>query len=144
MRQPYTIIMSVLILLGLLSEPSYAAIKGGINYSVPIDYSNLSEKELQIRAENYFFIANNNSENTVDENITNALLIYSILQNMNPEKVEYSVKLGRLYDKINMGKFAKSSFSRAISIDKTCADANFYFGEYYYKRLQFKKALKGF
>ncbi len=46
-------------------------------------------------------------------------MIYSVLQNINPNNFSYSVKLGELYDKLNMDKYAKGNLSRAIGIDNT-------------------------
>ena len=131
-----------MILFGSTSLPSYSALSGGIDYSIPVDYSHLSEAELQSKALDYFRIARQLPDYTLDSDMTNALLLYSILQNKNPENVVYSMRLGILYDKLGKDRLAKGNLSRAISIDPYAAAPYFYFGEYYYKRQQYRQALR--
>ena len=74
--------------------------------------------------------------------MTNALFLYNILFKVNPDKLEYSVKLGILYDKVGKDRQAKGQFSRAIGINKESPLPYFYFGEFYYKRNLYRKAMK--
>lgn len=141
MRQP-SIILLTLITICLCASPAYAAVKGGIAYSIPpIDYTKLSEPELVGKASKAYFNAMraNDKEN---EEVTNALVLYSLLQNMNPTEQEYCIKLGILYDKIGLDRYARGNFSRAIGINSTAPAPYFYLGEFYYKREMYRKALK--
>jgi tetratricopeptide (TPR) repeat protein len=138
--------LSRIILIFLLTTacfvPSYAAVKGGIEYSIPVDYSKLSEQELEIKANDYYTKAIKFNDGKVNPDITNALNLYGVLQNLNPENVLYCVRQGVLYDKIGMDKYAKGDFSKAIGINSSNPEAYFYFGEFYYKRALYRKALK--
>ena len=129
MRQLSTIFLLIFLML-LVQSPSIGAYKGGVSYSIPIEYRNLSEAELKDKAKKYFYLAEKLPDKTVDDAMTNALLLYSVLQNKNPENPEYPVKLGILYDKISKDRYAKGSFSRAIGVNSSCYDAYFYFGEF--------------
>jgi tetratricopeptide (TPR) repeat protein len=122
--------------------PSFSAIKGKVYYSIPVDYSKLNEQEIELKARDFFFNAERSTGNQVNEDLTNALLLYNILQSVNPNNIEYPIKAGILYDKINKDKLAKGNFSRAIGIDKNYPKTYFYLGEFYYKRQLYKHALK--
>ena len=142
MRQLSIIILSIILLSSNLSLQAFSAIKGRVNYSIPIDYSKLSETELADKAKVYFFNAIKLQNNFVNEDMTNALFLYSVLEAKNPENLEYPIKLGILYDKLDKDRHAKGSFSRAILIDKTKPESYYYLGEFYYRRKMYRRALK--
>lgn len=142
MRQPSIIILLTSLLFLIHSSCSYGAVKGGIEYNIPTDYSKLSEAELNTKAGKYYFLAQKLKDGVVNEDMTNALTLYSVLQNINPENIDYAVKAGALYDKIGMDRYAKGNFSRAIGIDSSKPEPYFYFGEFYYKRQMYRKAIK--
>ncbi len=137
-------IVILLIILSFVSVclPSFSAIKGKVHYSIPVDYSKLNEQELELKARKFFFNAERISGNSLNEDLTKALMLYNMLQSVNPDNIEYPIKTGILYDKINKDKLAKGNFSRAIGIDKNNPKTYFYFGEFYYKRQLYKQALK--
>lgn len=141
MRQLATVIL-VIFGFSFICMPVYSAYKGGISYSIPIEYKNLSENELESKAEHYFYLSAPLNNGVISEETSSALVIYSILQNMNPQNIDYSVKLGLLYDKINKDRYAKGSFARAIGIEPFNPKPYFYYGEFYYKRNQYKQALR--
>ena len=142
MRQlSITFILITLVML-LFEQPSYCAIKGGIKYSIPTDYSKLSETELNEKADKYYYLAGQLPDKTVNDDMTNALMLYSVLQNINPEEIKYSVRLGILYDKLDMGRYAKGNFSRAIGVKPSAYEPYYYMAEFYYKRAVYKNALK--
>ncbi len=141
MRQLSTIILVIFIFFSYCL-PSYSAYKGEITYSIPIEYKNLSESELKDKAEKYFYLALKTPEGELSEDVTNALVAYSVLQHLNTENIEYFVRVGILYDRINKDRQAKGNFSRAIGINPSAAEPYFYFGEFYYKRGQYRQALK--
>ena len=111
-----TILISILILLITIISTQlncFGAVKGGIEYNIPIDYSKLSEVELNKKAKIYFYNALKYKDSTMNPDITNSLVIYSILQRINPENINYPIKLGILYDKLEKDRQAKGSFSKA-------------------------------
>jgi len=122
--------------------PVFSAYKGGISYSIPIEYKNLSESELKTKADKYFYLANQVDDGVVKAETTNALVLYSILQHVNPQSAEYYVRAGILYDKIKKDRYAKGCFSSAISVEPSKPESYFYFGEFYYKRGQYRQALR--
>ena len=141
MRQFSTIILSIFLFF-ILTSPAECAYKGVISYSIPIEYKNLSESELKEEADKYFNMVQQSSAGEFSAETTRALLAYSVLQHINPQNPEYSIKAGILYDKIQKDRQAKGCFSRAISISSGAFEPYFYMGEFYYKRGQYKQALK--
>ena len=121
---------------------SYSAVKGSVEYNIPIDYSKLNETELNEKAKVYFFNALKYKDNTLNDDISSALVLYQILQNINPENINYPIKLGILYDKLEKDRQAKGAFSKAIGINPDYYESYFYLGEFYYNREMYKKALK--
>lgn len=141
MRQP-SIILIITILAIFINLPAWSAVKGKVDYVPPIDYSQISEDELELNARSYYFLAMQSNSDKITDEMTKALNMYRTLQNIDPKNESYCVKLGALYDRINQDKYAKENLSRAISINSTNPEPYFYFGEYYYKRCEFRKALK--
>ena len=86
--------------------PSFCAVKGGIEYSIPVDYSKINEQETELNAREYFYNAERLNDGIINDDMTNALMLYTVLQQVNPENIEYPVKLGILYDKINKDRQA--------------------------------------
>ena len=142
MRQVSIVFIFILFLASNLMLTTHSAIKGKIDYSIPIDYSKLSEDELNIEANKYFHNAVLLKDGIVNEDMTNALTIYTILENIDPDNVEYCAKLGILYDKLGKDRFAKGKFSKAICIDSKHPKPYYYFAKFYYKREMYRKALK--
>lgn len=142
MRQPSIIVLLISLVILSTGISAEGAIRGRIDYSIPVDYSKLSETELESRAKVYYFNALKYKDNELNEDMTNALNLYNVLLNMNPNSLNYCVKLGSLYDKLGMDKHAKGNLSRAIGIDASQPEPYFYFGEFYYKREMYRKALK--
>ena len=142
MRQLSITFILITLSMLLFEQPSYCAIKGGIKYSIPTDYTKLSETELNEKADNYYYLAGRLPDKTVNDDMTNALVLYSVLQNINPDEIKYSLRLGILYDKLDMGRYAKGNFSRAIGVKPNAYEPYYYMGEFYYKRAIYKNALK--
>lgn len=141
MRQPSIVLLIFAVML-ISSLPAFCAVKGGVEYTIPTDYSKLSETELEHKARNYYFLAQKLKDGQINEDMTNALMLYTVLQNINPENLDYCLKLGALYDKLNKDRYAKGNFSKAIGLDSSKPEPYFYFGEFYYKRQMYRKALK--
>ena len=141
MRQP-SILLLITVLIFFMNLPVHSAVQGKVDYVPKIDYSQLSEDELELNARSYYFLAMQNQSDKITDEATKALNMYRTLQEIDPKNEAYCVKLGSLYDKLNQDKYAKENLSRAISINSTNPEPYFYFGEYYYKRCEFRKALK--
>ncbi len=142
MRRPSIIVLLIILMFAANSPSAFCAIRGKIDYSIPVDYSKLNETELENKAKVYYFNAMQHSGNQINEDMTNALVVYNILLNLNSQNISYCVKTGALYDKLQMDRQAKGYFSRAIGIDSSNPEPYFYLGEFYYKRQMYRKALK--
>ena len=140
MRQLIKLLPVFLCLFFALS--SFAALKGELEYRIPIDYSKLSEEELDTKAGVYYNLALKTSNGNINEEVTAALNLYAILCNKNPQNIFYKIRLGILYDIIGKDRYAKGCFYAAIGVDKTQPEPFFRLGEFYYKRELYKRALK--
>ena len=120
--------------------PAYSAIKGGVNYKIPIDYTKINQAELESKAEFYYTQAL--KTNKLDENMTRALNTYTILVNAYPDNIMYALKLGKLYNTIGKDRFAKGQYYRAMGLDQKRPEPYYYLGDYFYEKEQYRKALK--
>jgi len=120
--------------------PAFSAIKGGVDYKIPMDYSKINQKELESEAEQYYKLAAGTKE--INENMTAALNLYTMLTNAYPDNIQYAIKLGKLYEMIGKDRYAKGQYFKAISIDSEQPEPYFCLGEYYYSKEQYRKALK--
>ena len=132
----------VLIVLFLAVRTSFAVEKGGVTYQIPIDYSTMSAVELSEKADFYFNTAILQNLGKVDDNVTNALFLYAVLADKCPDNPIYPVCLGRLYDMIGKDRYAKGNFSRAMGINPNLPEPYFYYGEFLFKRQNYRRALK--
>lgn len=122
--------------------PSYSALKGGVDYKIPFDYTKLNQTELEDNAEFYYTQALKTKE--LNENMTYALNLYSLLSNAYPENITYSLRLGKLYDVLGKDRYAKGQYFRAMNINSSRPEPYFYLAEFYYDREQYRKALKSY
>ena len=142
MRRLSITILLIFSFFSLGNLPTFSAVKGSIEYNIPVDYSNLSEDDLNLKARDYFHNALQAKDGDLTEYTSKSLLLYSILQNMNPDHTEYSVKLGILYDKLGKDRQARGNFARAIQTNHLNPKPYFYYGEFYYRNQSYRKALK--
>ena len=126
----------------LLITPSYSALKGKLDYQIPIDYSMLSEEELDSKAGVYYNLALKSYNGEINDEMTSALNLYAILCNKDPKNIFYKTRLGFLYDVIGKDKYARGCFYAAIGVDKKQPEPFFRLGEFYYRRELYKRALK--
>ena len=122
--------------------PSFAKLETGIEYQIPIDYTKLDAFELREKADYYYNLATEKHSKIIDNNMTNALVLYTILTKKFPDDMLNFTRLGVLYDYCEQDTQAKRNFNRAISEDSTRPIVYYYYGNFFYKRSMFKKALK--
>ncbi len=130
------------LLLFAVSCPSFAALRGNIDYTIPIEYKNLSEAELEAKAEVFYNSALKTTDGKLNENITQSLVLYNALSRKNPENIIYALRAGSLYDLIGKDRYAKGCYCRAMGVDSSRPEPYFYMGEFYYKRQLYRRALK--
>ncbi len=116
---------------------------GSIRYNNTfIDYSKI-DKEPTLKLADYYFEKALNSRDDAEkkEFLLKASGQYFILTQKDPKDLYSMVQMARVYDYENQNSFAKAYFYKALKIDKKNAATNYYFGEYYYRRDDYKRAL---
>lgn len=107
-----------------------------------LNYASLNSKSIRQEAQKDFYLYFKISDPIQKEkHINSAMNKYYILTQINSGDIDAFIKLGKIYDEKNISDLAKSCFYRALNMNKQTAMANFYFGDYYYKRNDYKKAL---
>ena len=66
--------------------------------------------------------------------LNEAMRNYFLLSQIHPDSVEAQVGLARVYDDMNLDRYAQKHFFNAINLDAHNAKANYFFGDYYYTR----------
>ena len=140
----------MLLLLGaliLISTPAanntFAMEFGSVHYKDAfIDYSKINKESTLELADFYF----NKALNAEDKEEKNALLQkasgeYFILTRIDPKNLYAIVQMARVYDYENQNSYAKAYFFKALKIDKPNASTNYYFGDFYFSRDDYKRAL---
>lgn len=74
--------------------------------------------------------------------LQDAMRYYFLLEKMNPTSIEAQIGLARVYDELNLDKYAKKHFFNALNFNIQNAKANLYFANFYYKRNDYINALK--
>ena len=116
---------------------------GAVKYNDAfIDYSKIDKASTLKLADFYF----NKALNTQDEDEKKELLQkasgnYFILTQSEPENIYPIIQLARVYDYEKQNSFAKAYFFKALKINKLDPATNYYFGEFFYTREEYTKAL---
>lgn len=126
----------------LLAAPCFAVEKGFIKYDDEIiDYSVLNDEKIRTDADYFWDIY----EQTKDKKyLGTAMGKYYILTQIHPVEIYPMVQLARTYDEKHLDKFAKEYFNTGLNINKYDPYLNYYFGDFYYKRADYKRALRHF
>ena len=119
----------------------YSALSGKIDYQIPVDYSKLSESELAEKADFYYDKALKSS-GRVNDDMTSALNLYTMLKHKAPNNIVYPLRLGKLYDTIGKDRYAKGNYYHAMGVNPSAPAPYYYLGDYFYNRSQYRKALK--
>ena len=135
-------LLLLLILTANLSMKSFATNFASIEYDVPIDYSKIDKNALADQANLLY----NHFEQITDEEyrkkyIQALLNRYSVLSVMDPSDPFYFTRLGILYNELGNDTLAMSNFFKATNLVPKYQYASFSFGNYYYKRGYYRKAL---
>lgn len=135
-------ILSLTLLISLGTSPVWAVQKGHLEYGAPLfDYSKLNKEQIQNEAE-YYFNAALNAQMDKDKYLNTAMGKYYLLTKIDPSLITPYIQLGRIYDEKNINRLAKENFFHAINMNAKNPYANFYFGEFYFKRDDYKRALR--
>lgn len=122
---------------------AFAVKTGKVEYVVPFDYSLIDEASINSEAESLFndYLKTENEEEKV-KLLTVLLQKYSILTLVNLDNPLYFVRLGIIYGNLGNDRYALMNFYRGSNLDGKYPYAFSSFGEYYFLRSEFKKALR--
>ena len=137
-----TNLIIVIFLLFFGVNPSFCAVQGKLEYSIPIDYSQLDENELASRADIFYAEFPDKEKCELTNDLTSALNLYSMLSAKNPQNITYALRLGKLYDILGKDRQAKGNYYRAMGINPSSPEPYFYLGEFFYVRKHYRRALK--
>ncbi len=135
----------ILLFVTLLCVNSSQAFQSGKieKNSVFFDYSKLDAYEIGKEADSFFEKYQKAEEQSEKENWLNLSAgKYYLLTKIDNTAIRPYVQLGRIYDEKNKTGLAKENFYKATNLNALDPYANFYFGEFYYKRNDYKRALK--
>lgn len=132
--------LTILVLFSLTLSSAQAVIKGGVDYQIPIDYTKLNQSDLEAKADFYYNTAIKSKK--ASEDMTSALVLYTILTKKDPSNTMYAVRLGKLYDILGKDRLAKGGYYQALGVNHKHPEPYYYLGEFYYDREQYRKALK--
>ncbi len=137
----FTVLLYAFLILSLL--PAEGTQSGHIEYnSETLDYSKLNFKEIKKDADMYFVLFEESRNNRRKKKYLEiAQNKYYILTKIDPTEITPYVQLGRIYDTTNKPKLAKEYFFKATNLNADDPFANFYFGEFYFYRRDYQKAL---
>ncbi len=121
----------------------YATQFGEIQYdNTHIDYSKIDIEATQKLADYYFEKALDDSNpDTQKEYLQKASAEYHILTHAQHNNIYPIIQMARVYDMEDENRYAKDYFFQALKVDKNNPEANYYFGEFYFKRKEYNKAL---
>lgn len=136
----YRKIILLFSILFLLSHSAYAIEKASVKYEQNlIDYSVLDAGKILQEADMFF----EQYEKTLDKKyLSTAMGKYYILTKIYPVDMYPTVQLARTYDAANIDRIAKEYFNIGYDIDKRNPYLNYYNGDFYYKRHDYKRALR--
>ena len=139
-----SIIFSFLIFTSFCNAQAFALQKGSLEYlDHRFDYSKLNISELNKAGDDYLEQALTEENQKKREKLFRyAMGKYYLTSKADDKNVHSYVQMGRIYDNLDKDKYAKEYFYRATNLDYGNPFANFYFGEYYFKRRDFNRALK--
>ncbi len=121
----------------------HAAQSGGVSFDdYLMDYSRLHPSQIRTEADFYYNkAADSQTSAERDEFIEIAQAKYYILTMLDHEDIAAAIQLARIYDYRNKNRLAKEYFFKATNLDAYNPYANQYFGDFYYKRKDYKRAI---
>jgi tetratricopeptide (TPR) repeat protein len=122
---------------------AFAAQFGEIHYNdTLIDYSKIDKDKTLYFADFYFdkALKEKNNEEKLGY-LQKASGMYFLLSQIDSGDLYPIVQMARVYDYENQNSYAKAYFYKALKIERYNAATNYYFGEYYYSRDDYRRAL---
>ncbi len=128
------------------ASPAFCVKSGGVEYhDYLFDYSHLDPAPIRAEADSFLAQAINSQDVEIKKDLFHqAMKNYYILLKITPDDVDVLNRRGLIYDYLDRNLLARSFFSRSLNIDKDNPETNFFVGDYFYKRRDFKRALRYF
>lgn len=105
--------------------------------------SSVNYKSVEAEADRLFYAGIEAREQSLKEAyLSKALVKYMLLLTINPQDIICNTQVGVIHDQLNHPKLAKDFFYQAINLDAKNPFANFYFGEFFYRKRCYIEALK--
>lgn len=103
----------------------------------------VNEAELSAKADNYFDKALLSQDVALkNDYLKQAQNGYYTLSNLERGNIYPVIQLARINDLLHNDKYAKAYFMSALGMDNKNVDANYYFGNFYFDRKNYRLALK--
>lgn len=136
----------LLIIFLFTASPAFSVKSGGVEYhDYLFDYSNYDSVPIREEADSLLSQALAESDKKLkDDLLHRAMKNYYILLKITPDNVGVLNKRALIYDIQDRDFLAKSYFSRSLNIEKDNPETNFLVGDYFYKRRDYKRALRYF
>lgn len=136
----YKKIICLFIFLNFLGLSSLAIEKASIKYDEDlIDYTKLNVDVVLQEADTFF----DQYQKTQDKKyLSTAMGKYYIVTKIHPVEMYPTVQLARTYDFAHLDRIAKEYFSIGYDINKKDPYLNYYHGEFYFRRNDYKRALR--
>ena len=136
------LLTSLFVIVCFCTFPCFAVEKGSVKFEENlIDYSVLDAQKILEEADEFF----EKYETTGDKKyLSTAMGKYYIITKIYPVEIYPLVQLARTYDEKHLDRFAKEYFNKCLDINKKEPYLNYYLGDFYYKRHDFKRALRYF
>lgn len=108
----------------------------------PYSYHNLNiQKVFKSANSNMLLYENSKIEEEKKKYLEHAMKGYYLITKADCTKIDAFIGLGRVYDAKNLDKLSKEYFSKALNMDKNNPSANYYYGNFYFKRREYIKSL---
>lgn len=137
------LVLLIFIFTSFCNAPAYSLQKGSLEYlDNRFDYSRLNPNKLNSEGDSYFEQAlAAEGKRSREKLFQYAMAKYFLTSKADSKNVYSYVQMGRIYDDMNLNKYAKEAFYKATNLDYRDPFANFHFGEYYFKRRDYNRAL---
>ena len=138
-KRVYLIFILMLALAQVTNAIEYGSVKSSDPY---IDYSKVNVDGKIQEADGLFDKAVKEKDPDKKKGyLHEALMEYSLISNVEQDNVHAIVQMARIYDINKNNRYSKSYFFRALMIDNKNIDANYYFGDYFNTRKDYKNAI---
>lgn len=127
----------ILILIIIPNTPIFAQTqKGCVEFEgIPYNYE-LKDKPLYLQKadKNMVLFEKSTSQKEKKIYLKEAMKYYFFTSKIDPGSIDAHIGLARIYDELNIDRYAKKHFSLAYNINHTNPKMSMYFGDFYYKR----------